>query len=213
MEKMELVRNYIEKLISSPLNLVGYRDIDEAISYLYFDSVLPVKKEDLGNLFLDVGTGGGVPGVFLSIEFGVNGILIDSICKKIDYISKVCENLGLENVKFICTRAEELKDIGEYREKFDCATSRAVSKVATVLELTAPYVKLDGKILIYKGPGYNEELGQSVNAMKELGVKLKEVRNYTIKGKDRYLLVFEKIAPTPEKYPRRTGIPEKRPIR
>ena len=213
MEKMELVRNYIEKLISSPLNLVGYKDIDEAISYLYFDSVLPVKKEDLGSLFLDVGTGGGVPGVFLSIEFGVNGILIDSICKKIDYISKVCENLGLENVKFICTRAEELKDIGEYREKFDCATSRAVSKVATVLELTAPYVKLDGKILIYKGPSYNEELGQSVNAMKELGVKLKEVRNYTIKGKDRYLLVFEKIAPTPEKYPRRTGIPEKRPIR
>lgn len=213
MEKMELVRNYIEKLISSPLNLVGYKDIDEAISYLYFDSVLPVKKEDLGDLFLDVGTGGGVPGVFLSIEFGVNGILIDSICKKIDYVSKVCENLGLKNVKFICTRAEELKDIGEYREKFDCATSRAVSKIATVLELTAPYVKLGGKVLIYKGPGYNEELGQSVNAMKELGVKLKEVRNYTIKGKDRYLLVFEKIAPTPEKYPRRTGIPEKRPLR
>lgn len=213
MEKMELVKSYIEKLITSPLNLVGYKDTDEALHYLYFDSVLPVKKEDLGNIFLDVGTGGGIPGVFLSIEFGVNGILIDSVCKKIDYISKICESLEIDKIEFICTRAEELKDIGEYREKFDCATSRAVSKIATVLELTVPYVKLGGKVLIYKGPGYNEELGQSVNAMKELGVKLKEVRNYNIKSKDRYLLVFEKIAQTPEKYPRRTGIPEKRPIR
>ncbi len=213
MEKMELAKSYIEKLVTSPLNLVGYKDIDEAISYLYLDSILPVRKEDLGDLFLDVGTGGGVPGVFLAIEFNVNGVLIDSICKKIDYISNLCRDLKIANVEFICTRAEELKGIGEYREKFDCATSRAVSKIATVLELTAPYVKLGGKVLIYKGPGYNEELGQSVNAMKELGVKLKEVRNYTIKGKDRYLLVFEKIAPTPEKYPRRIGIPEKRPIR
>lgn len=213
MEKMELARKYIEQLLVSPVNLTGYKDLDEAMHYLYFDSVLPVRKEDLGNLFLDVGTGGGVPGVFLSIEFDVNGILIDSICKKIDYVNKICDALKIDKIKLICARAEELKDIGEYREIFDSATSRAVSKISTVLELTAPYIKIGGKILIYKGPGYNEELGQSVNAMKELGVKLKEIRNYSIKGKDRYLIVFEKVSKTPEKYPRKTGIPEKRPIR
>ncbi|MCX7654333.1 MAG: 16S rRNA (guanine(527)-N(7))-methyltransferase RsmG, partial [Fervidobacterium sp.] len=184
-----------------------------AFSYLYFDSILPVRKEDLGNIFLDVGTGGGVPGVFLSIEFNVRGVLIDSVCKKIEYVSKICKELEICNIEFICTRAEELKSIGNYRDYFDSATSRAVSKIATVLELTAAYVKIGGRILIYKGPGYNEELGQSINAMKELGVRLKEVRNYNIKGKDRYLLVFEKVNYTPDKYPRRSGIPEKRPIK
>ncbi|MEN3042481.1 MAG: 16S rRNA (guanine(527)-N(7))-methyltransferase RsmG [Fervidobacterium sp.] len=213
MEKTELVKSYIEKLISSPLNLVGYKNLEEAFSYLYFDSILPVRKEDLGNIFLDVGTGGGVPGVFLSIEFNVRGVLIDSVCKKIEYVSKICKELEICNIEFICTRAEELKNIGNYRDYFDSATSRAVSKITTVLELTAAYVKVGGKILIYKGPGYNEELGQSVNAMKELGVRLKEIRNYNIKGKARYLLVFEKVNYTPDKYPRRSGRPEKRPIK
>jgi len=110
-------------------------------------------------------------------------------------------------------QSEELKDKGNFRESFDSAVSRAVSKIATVLELTAPYVKVGGKLLLYKGPGYNEELGQAVNAMKELGVKLSEVRKYSILGKDRFLIIFEKTSPTPEKYPRKVGIPEKRPIR
>ncbi|MGB9614729.1 MAG: 16S rRNA (guanine(527)-N(7))-methyltransferase RsmG, partial [Fervidobacterium sp.] len=129
------------------------------------------------------------------------------------YVDQVCRELGIENVKLICTRAEELKTKGDFFEKFDSATSRAVSKIATVLELTAPYVKIGGKILLYKGPGYAEELGQAVSAMKELGVKLSDVRKYSILGKDRFLLVFQKVSHTPEKYPRKVGIPEKRPIR
>ncbi|MFN3328208.1 MAG: 16S rRNA (guanine(527)-N(7))-methyltransferase RsmG [Fervidobacterium pennivorans] len=213
MEKMELVKKYVEELISAPINLVGYRDFNEAFHYLYMDSVLAVKPEDLGNNFLDVGTGGGVPGVFLLIEFGIHGFLIDSVCKKIDYVKNLCERLGLSNVELMCVRAEELKDKGMFRERFDSAVSRAVSRIATVLELTAPYVKVGGKVLLYKGPGYNEELGQAVNAMKELGVKLAEIRKYSILGKDRFLVIFEKMSPTPEKYPRKVGIPEKRPIR
>lgn len=167
----------------------------------------------MGSIFLDVGTGGGVPGVFLSIEFGVRGILIDSICKKIDYAKKISSEVLIPNIEFLCCRAEELKNLGNYRESFDAAVSRAVSNIATVLELTAPYVRIGGRILLYKGPGYNEEIGQAVNAMRELGVKLKDIRKYSILGKDRFLIVFEKILPTPEKYPRRIGIPEKRPIR
>lgn len=213
MEKTELVKKYVEELINAPINLVGYRDFNEAFHYLYMDSVLAVKPEDLGNNFLDVGTGGGVPGVFLSIEFGIHGVLIDSVCKKIDYVKNLCERLGISNVELMCVRAEELKDKGMFRERFDSAVSRAVSRIATVLELTAPYVKVGGKVLLYKGPGYNEELGHAVNAMKELGVKLAETRKYSILGKDRFLIIFEKISPTPEKYPRKVGIPEKRPIR
>ncbi|MGC9772510.1 16S rRNA (guanine(527)-N(7))-methyltransferase RsmG [Fervidobacterium islandicum] len=213
MEKMELVKRYVKELIDSPVNLVGFKDFNEAFHNLYMDSVIAVKPEDLGAEFLDVGTGGGVPGVFLAIEFGAKGLLIDSVCKKIDYVKKLCEQLEIKNVELMCIRAEELKKAGNFREHFDSAVSRAVSKIATVLELTAPYVKVGGKVLLYKGPGYTEELGQSVNAMKELGVKLVETRKYTILGKDRFLLVFEKFAPTPERYPRKTGIPEKRPIR
>jgi len=213
MEKIEIVKKYIEELINAPINLVGYKDFEEAYHYLYKDSVFAVKREDLGEKFLDVGTGGGIPGVFLAVEYDVSGLLIDSICKKIEYAKELCERLRIENLDFLCIRAEELKNNGDYREYFDSAASRAVSKIATVLELTAPYVRIGGRILLYKGPGYNEELRQSVVAMKELGVKLLEIREYSIRGKDRFLLVFEKFAPTPEKYPRKVGVPEKRPIK
>ncbi|WP_448375257.1 16S rRNA (guanine(527)-N(7))-methyltransferase RsmG [Fervidobacterium sp.] len=213
MEKIEIVRKYIEELISAPINLVGYKDFEEAYYYLYKDSIFAVKREDLGEKFLDVGTGGGIPGVFLAVEYDISGLLIDSICKKIEYAKDLCGKLGIKNVDLLCIRAEELKNKGDYREYFDSAVSRAVSKIATVLELTAPYVKVGGKILLYKGPGYNEELSQSIVAMKELGVKLLELREYSVRGKDRFLLVFEKFAPTPEKYPRKVGVPEKRPIK
>ncbi len=213
MEKTEIVRKYVEKLINSPINLTAYKDFDEALAFLYIDSVLPVKSEDLGELFLDIGTGGGVPGVFLSVEFDKKCLLVDSICKKVHFIQQTCKELGIDKVEAMCSRAEELKEKGVFFEKFDSAVSRAVARIATVLELTTPYVKVGGKVLLYKGPGYSEELGQSVNAMKELGVKLCEVRKYSIRSKDRFLLVFEKISQTPDRYPRRVGIPEKRPIR
>jgi len=213
MEKVEIVKRYVDELINSPINIVGYKDFEEAYHYLYKDSVFAVKREDLGEKFLDVGTGGGIPGVFLAVEYDVYGLLIDSISKKVEYAKHLCEELGIKNVDFLCIRAEELKNNGNYREYFDSAVSRAVSKIATVLELTAPYVRIGGKILLYKGPGYNEELSQSVVAMKELGVKLLEVREYSIRGKERFLVVFQKIAPTPEKYPRKVGVPEKRPIK
>jgi 16S rRNA (guanine527-N7)-methyltransferase len=213
MEKMEIVKKYIEKIINAPLNLVGYRDFEEAFAYLYSDSGLPVKVDDLGESFIDIGSGGGVPGVLLSIEFGKRALLIDSICKKIDFVAQTCSELGIDTVETMCIRAEELRNAGDYFEKFDAATARAVSKIPTVLELTAPYVRIGGKILLYKSPGYNEELTHSINAMKELGVKLSEIRNYSIRGKNRYLLVFEKTHPTSRKYPRKTGIPEKNPIK
>ncbi|MFN3692230.1 MAG: RsmG family class I SAM-dependent methyltransferase, partial [Fervidobacterium sp.] len=92
-KKKNLVERYIKELISSPLNLTGYKDFNEAYHYLYLDSILGVKAEDLGKVFLDVGTGGGVPGAFLSIEFGVNGFLIDSICKKVEYVKKIISEL------------------------------------------------------------------------------------------------------------------------
>ncbi|HON04265.1 MAG TPA: class I SAM-dependent methyltransferase [Fervidobacterium sp.] len=82
MEKMEIVRKYIERIMNAPLNLVGYKDFEEAFAYLYSDSVLPIRSDDLGERFIDVGSGGGVPGVLLSIEFGRRVLLIDSICKK-----------------------------------------------------------------------------------------------------------------------------------
>lgn len=212
-EKLELVKMYLDRIVNAPINLTAFKDPQEAFANLYLDSILAVKPDDLGEYFLDVGTGGGVPGVFLAIEFQKRGLLIDSVCKKIDYVTRVCQELGITFVSSLCIRAEELKNVGDYFERFDSAVCRAVSSVATVLELTAPYVRISGKVLVYKGPGYTEELGKSVNAMKELGVKLIDVRRYSIQGRDRYLLVFEKIFHTPEKYPRRVGVPEKRPIR
>ncbi len=207
----ERIYQYVQSLIQAPINLTAFKDFDSALANLYNDSVLPLIKEEVGEYFIDIGTGGGVPGVFVALEFNIKGLLVDSVCKKIDYVEKLCKELKIGGLEFLCDRAENLKNLG-YLEKFDSAFSRAVSKTSVVLELTAPYVKVGGRIFVYKGPGYNEELGQSVNAMKELNVKLVEVRKYEIQRKDRYLLIFQKIGKTPEKYPRKVGIPEKRPL-
>ncbi len=207
----ERIYQYVQSLIQAPINLTAFKELNEALANLYHDSVIPLKKEEIGDYFIDIGTGGGVPGVFVALEYNVKGLLVDSVCKKIEYVEKLCKEIKIEGLEFLCERAENLKNIG-YLEKFDSAFSRAVSKTSVVLELTVPYVKVGGKIFVYKGTGYNEELGQSINAMKELNVKLEEVRKYEIQRKDRYLLIFRKIGKTSEKYPRKVGIPEKRPL-
>lgn len=211
-EKFSLARKYIEAILSSHVNLTGLTSPQEAWHLLYRDSVLAVRREDLGESFLDVGTGGGVPGVFLAIEFGVPGLLVDSVCKKVNFVELTCRELGIENVRTLCARAEELKDLGDYVEKFDAAVSRALSALPVVLELTTPYVKVGGRILVYKGPAFEEELEKAVNAMRELQLRLVDVRRYHVLDRQRVLLIFQKLGKTPDKYPRRSGIPQKRPL-
>ena len=121
-----LIKNYVNKIVSSPLNLTAYKDFELAYQLLAVDSIKPIKPEDIKELFLDVGTGGGVPGVFLRLFFDVPGVLVDSSKKKINYVKKLCRELGIDKLEFINERIEKLK---AYRGKFEVVTAKAVAEL------------------------------------------------------------------------------------
>jgi 16S rRNA (guanine527-N7)-methyltransferase len=209
MNKDEVLKQYVFEIVNAPLNLTAFKDINLAYNYLAIDSLKPLKKEEIGDNFLDVGTGGGVPGVFISVYFDIKGTLIDSSYKKIAYVEKICKKLGIKNINFVYGRIEEKKD---FKEKFDSVFAKAVAELRIILELTVPFAKKSGKIFLYKGVNYNEELKNAQNAIQKLNVKLLDVREYEILDKKRVLLVFEKYEYTEDIYPRKFSKIIKNPL-
>lgn len=209
-EKKQVILKYLKEIINAPLNLTAIKELELAYQLLAMDSLIPLRENDVGNNFLDVGTGGGVPGVFIGIMFeNSRGLLVDSSRKKIDFVREVCNKLNLSNLEFLNARIEEKKDL---IEKFDSVFSRAVAELRVILELTVPFSKVGGKIFLYKGKNYKEELDNAQNAIKKLNVKLKEIREYNILDKERVLLVFEKVKATDPKFPRRFNKILKQPL-
>ena len=127
--------------------------------------------------------------------------LLDSLAKRMNWLDTILPQLGVTNARTITARAEEA--VATRREKFDFATSRAVARLNILLELTAPYVRVGGKVLAMKGSAAREELEESRNAIKRLGLKLEEVHEFQIDGASHSVIVLKKVAPTPPQYPRR----------
>ncbi len=156
---------------------------------------------------IDIGCGAGFPGIPLKIEFpDIELTLVDSIKKKIDFVEHVIRLLELKDTTAICGRAEDIAD--DHREEFDLAVSRAVARLDTLTEYCLPFVKVGGLFIAQKGPDIEEEVKGAKSAISTLGGKLKD----QMKVDSGYLIVVEKIRPTPEGFPRRAGIPSKRPI-
>ena len=184
------------------MNLTGITE-DEAVAKLHLlDSLTVLSTADLaGKSLIDVGCGAGFPGVPLAIACPDARItLLDSLGKRMKWLEEVLPTLGV-NAECITARAEEA--VATRRERYDYATSRAVARLNILLELTAPYVKVGGAVLAMKGAAAKEELAECGNAMKKLGLKLEEVREFPIDGTAHAVIVLRKVAPTPPKYPRR----------
>jgi len=209
MNKVEILKKYIFEIVNAPLNLTAFKDLDLAYNFLVVDSLKPLREEEIGNNFLDVGTGGGVPGVFISVYYDLKGTLIDSSLKKIVYVEKICKKLGIKKLNFIHGRVEEKKDL---KEKFDSVFAKAVAELRILLELTVPFAKKNGKIFLYKGINYMKELKNAQNAIQRLNVKLLDVREYEILDRKRFLLVFEKYDYTEKIYPRKFSKIIKNPL-
>ncbi len=208
---LEKLRDYLDFLLSSPLNLTSIEP-DRMVEKVVLDTLYPLREFHIDDDFIDIGTGGGIPGVVISIVFKVGGVLVDSRKKKVEALRKFVVSSGLE-LEVVWARAEELAHDPDYRERFLFVTSRALSKMKIALELTAPFAVPGGYILMYKGPSWREELEESWKAMEILGVDLGDVIEYTLPGGERRALVLlEKISRTPKRYPRRPGIPKKRPL-
>ena len=184
------------------MNLTGITD-DQGVANLHLlDSLTVLSTADLtGKKLIDVGCGAGFPGVPLAIACPEASItLLDSLGKRMKWLEEILPQLGIE-AECVTARAEEA--VATRRESYDFATSRAVARLNILLELTAPYVKVGGAVLAMKGAAAKEELAEGGSAIKKLGLKLEEVKEFPIDGTNHAVIVLRKVAPTPKQYPRR----------
>lgn len=179
------------------------------------DSVLPMQipgaLPDAGKA-IDVGSGAGLPGLMLALFLPrVEWTLMDAQRKRCNFLNLCVEELAVRNVRVVQMRAEEAGRSPDYREKYDFAAARAVSRLSVLTEYMLPLLKPQGRMLCWKGPSYTEELGAGAGAAQILGGK--ETAVYKVPYlNDRYLIRYDKTEPTAEKYPRRNGIPNKHPL-
>ena len=193
------------------MNLTGITD-DKGVANLHLlDSLTVLATADLkGKKLIDVGCGAGFPGVPLAIACPEAKItLLDSLGKRMKWLEEVLPTLGID-AECVTARAEEA--VADRRESYDFATSRAVARLNILLELTAPYVKVGGAVLAMKGALAKEELEESRNAIKKLGLKLEEVREFPIDGTNHAVIVLRKVAPTPQQYPSRLAKIKQSPL-
>ena len=199
------------------MNITNIVDRNDFIEKHYIDSLV-IGNEDIfknSKDIIDVGTGGGFPGVPLAVSCpDKNFTLLDSLNKRLKIIDQVTDNLDINNVTTCHGRAEELAQKKEYREKFDLCVSRAVANLTSLSELCIPFVKVGGYFIAYKGPGVYEELENAEKAIKVLGGEVVEIKNASYGDDDEHkLLIIKKIKNTPKKFPRKPGEPVRNPIK
>ena len=197
-------------------NLTAIRD-EEGIRVKHFlDSLTCLKMIDSPPArLIDVGTGGGFPGIPLKILMpGMQLTLVESVGKKVVFCQHIVDTLKLENVQVLQERAEDLGQSPEHREQYDWAVARAVANLPILAEYLVPLVRIKGAVLAQKGHSGPAEAQKAENAIRLLGGHLRQIQQLTLPGvvEERYLIVIDKVAATPAKYPRRVGIPSKKPL-
>ena len=184
------------------MNLTAITEPEQVAKLHLLDSLSLLALEDLaGQKIIDVGCGAGFPGVPVKIACPQADLtLLDSLGKRMAWLERILPELGVQ-ATCLTARAEEA--VATRREQYDFATSRAVARLNILLELTAPYVKVGGKVLAMKGTAAQEELEEAKNAIRRLGLKLEKVAQFPIDGTAHTVIVLRKVAPTPPQYPRR----------
>src|SRR5215204_3209338 len=200
-------------------NVVGTRDPRKIVTEHLSDSLscLLIRTLWSSTSVIDVGTGGGLPGVPLAISRpDLRVTLLEATERKVRFLHYTRKRLGLRNLDLILGRVEDAGKKAAYREAFDLAVARALAELPVVVEYCAPLVRVGGEILALKGRLTEEELSRGVAASRELGLEIREVREVKYRAelpqKKRRLVVFEKIFATPERFPRRAGLAKKRPL-
>ncbi len=184
------------------MNLTAITEPAAVAKLHLLDSLTLLSVADIkGKSLIDVGCGAGFPGVPAAIACpDARVTLLDSLGKRMNWLESILPELGVR-ARCITARAEEAA--GEHREQFDYATSRAVARLNILLELTAPYVRVGGAVLALKGSAAREELEEAKGAVKKLGLKVEQIRDFHIDGATHSVIVLRKVAHTPAQYPRR----------
>lgn len=208
--------NYLME-VNKTMNLTRITEPDDVIQKHFLDSLALAKYVDLNhNLdMIDLGTGAGFPGIPLKIVFQkLNVTLVDSLNKKVKFLQNVIDMLELENIQAVHSRAEDLSQIVDFREKFDLCVSRAVANLSTLSEYCIPFVKIGGYFVSYKSGEIQQEASQARTAIKKLGGNMERIEYFNLSdsGEKRSLLFIEKISFTKKMYPRKAGTPLKDPL-
>lgn len=212
-KQFELYRNNLIEW-NKVMNLTAITEPHEIDTLHFLDSLALLDFADFrGKSVIDVGTGAGFPGLPLKIaEESLQLTLLDSLDKRLNFLKDTCEKLGLDDVRLVHARAEEIPE--GFRESFDIAVSRAVARLNTLAEFCLPYVRPGGIFIAMKGPDFEAELEEAKPAIRLLGGRCERCENYTIPGTDvtHSVLVIRKNSPTPSKYPRRFAQIKKIPL-
>jgi 16S rRNA (guanine527-N7)-methyltransferase len=222
-EQLKQFELYYQELIrwNKKFNLTTITDYQEVQVKHFLDSItitLALREEEMKKPnfnIIDIGTGAGFPGVPLKILLAEPKlVLVDSRIKRADFLRYVTQKLNLDNVEVVVGRAEEVAHLPLYRQQFALAVSRAVASLSALVELALPFCQVGGKFVAWKKGEISQEVNRANKAIETLGGKLNQVKKVKLEefSDERYLIIVDKIYPTPDKYPRRPGIPVRRPI-
>jgi len=217
--QVALFERYEAELLdwNSRHNLTAIRESEGIRSKHFLDSLTCILawRDNPPNYLIDVGTGAGFPGLPLKIlQPSLNLTLVESVGKKTEFCRHLANVLELDKVEVLQSRAEEVGQMPMHRERYDWAVGRAVANLPILAEFLLPLVRVGGAVLAQKGESGPAEAQASERAIRMLGGRLRQVVKVALPGvaDDRYLVIIDKVAATPPNFPRRVGVPAKKPL-
>ena len=218
-EQQEQFVTYYKMLVekNKVMNLTAITEFDEVLDKHFLDSIALAQYVDLTKSIslIDLGTGAGFPGMPLKIMFpNLKVTLADSLNKRIVFLDEVIGELGLTDIQTVHARAEDLAHNSDYREQYDYCVSRAVANLSSLSEYCLPFVRIGGTFISYKSGEIEEELAAAKKAIFLLGGQFDQVIPFQLEGTDlsRSFVLINKDKKTAKTYPRKSGMPTKKPL-
>lgn len=215
--QLNAFETYYDMLIdrNKVMNLTAITEFDEVMDKHFLDSIYLFRsiKLEADYKLIDIGTGAGFPGIPLKIVFPELKItLLDSLNKRVGFLNDVIEELNLNDIEAIHGRAEDIARNKAYRASYDIAVSRAVANLSTLSEYCLPFVKIGGKFVSYKSGDCADEVDNAKAAIHLLGGKINKIDEFSYSNNSRSFIVIDKVMNTSNKYPRKAGLPSKKPL-
>ena len=215
--QLNAFETYYDMLIdrNKVMNLTAITEFDEVMDKHFLDSIYLFRSIELKADYklIDIGTGAGFPGIPLKIVFPELKItLLDSLNKRVGFLNDVIDELNLNDIEAIHGRAEDIARDKTYRASYDIAVSRAVANLSTLSEYCLPFVKIGGKFVSYKSGDCADEVDNAKAAIHLLGGKINKIDEFSYSNNSRSFIVIDKVMNTSNKYPRKAGLPSKKPL-
>ncbi|MBM7635461.1 16S rRNA (guanine(527)-N(7))-methyltransferase RsmG [Streptococcus saliviloxodontae] len=218
-KQKEQFQRYFHLLVewNEKINLTAITEESDVYLKHFYDSIAPILQGYISNQplkLLDIGAGAGFPSLPMKILFPeLDVTIIDSLNKRINFLNLLADELDLSGVHFFHGRAEDFGQDKAFRASFDIVTARAVARMQVLSELTIPFLKVNGRLIALKAAAADQELADAKKALATLFAVPLENHNYQLpNGDGRNITIVEKKKETPNKYPRKAGMPSKKPL-